>query len=311
MTRAQRLVIVGSVTVALLALVSALSDGEAPSRPPVQPGRAVSAADRVCRFPRCKYLGLAISVKDFGTFERSMGIQPNMVELYRPFGGPPPASELSQIQGLGATPLLQFNPHVDLADIAGGRYDDYLRRYASVLRRYGPVVLSFAPEPNGNWQTWGCGTGGRSATSAETYVAAWRHLHDVMGSARIIWLWDVNLPYPGSCPLASLWPGRDYVDWAGLDAYLFRPGDRYETVIGPWVRVLRRLTGRPFLIAETGVLHHPGWVDQLTNLISVARRDKNVIGLVYFDHRTWRGDFRIDGSEAFRRLAGSWLSPVG
>jgi mannan endo-1,4-beta-mannosidase len=275
---------------------------------------ALTAAVAACSSPKpaaspnpTRYLGVAgVSTAGLQGFERATGIRPGIVEIYTTFGDPLKSARLTAIIRGGAKPLVQLEPyHVSLSTIAAGRYDAYLRRYAAGLSRLGhQVLLSFAPEANGYWYSWGC-----RSTSAAAFVAAWRHVHDVIAryDRRIIWLWDVNQSFPGSCPITARWPGGGYVDWVGVDGYLWYRYLTFNMVFAPTIVNLRLFTGKPILIAETGVLNMPQAAAQLTGIFAGAKAIPGVIGVVYSDYATAQHDYRLEKDRpalaTFRREA--------
>jgi mannan endo-1,4-beta-mannosidase len=275
---------------------------------------ALTAAVTACSSPKpaaspnpTRYLGVAgVSTAGLQGFERATGIRPGIVEIYTTFGDPLKSARLTAIIRGGAKPLVQLEPyHVSLSTIAAGRYDAYLRRYAAGLSRLGhQVLLSFAPEANGYWYSWGC-----RSTSAAAFVAAWRHVHDVIAryDRRIIWLWDVNQSFPGSCPITARWPGGGYVDWVGVDGYLWYRYLTFNMVFAPTIVNLRLFTGKPILIAETGVLNMPQAAAQLTGIFAGAKAIPGVIGVVYSDYATAQHDYRLEKDRpalaTFRREA--------
>ncbi len=241
-----------------------------------------------------RYLGVAaVPVASLPRFERETGVRPGIVEIYTTFGDPLDFGRLSAIIHYGALPLVQFEPYgVSLAAIAAGRYDAYLSRYAADISQLGrQVILSFAPEANGTWYTWGC-----HHASAAAFVAAWRHIHDVITryDKRVIWLWDVNQSFPGACPLTARWPGSSYVDWTGVDGYLESPGLTFDLVLAPTIAELRASIDKPVLIAETGVTDIPQAASGLMSIFTGAEDIPGVIGIVYFDYATAKHDYRLE-----------------
>jgi len=102
-----------------------------------------------------------------------------------------------------------------LNNIAAGAFDPYIRSFADSLRGYGKTVfLRFGSEMNGCWVSYGC--------QPSSYVAAWRHIHDLFtaeGATNVRWVWCPNIDWDGQHPLAPYYPGDAYVDWLGLDGY--------------------------------------------------------------------------------------------
>jgi Glycosyl hydrolase family 26 len=259
-----------------------------------------------------RYLGVAaVPVAGLPGFERETGVRPGIVEIYTTFGDPLDSGRLSAIIRYGALPLVQLEPYgVSLAAIAAGRYDAYLSHYAADLSQLGhQVILSFAPEANGTWYTWGC-----RHTSAAAFVAAWRHVHDVITryDKHVIWLWDVNQSFPGACPLEARWPGSSYVDWTGVDGYLESPGLTFDLVLAPTIAQLRESSDKPVLIAETGVTDTPQAASGLLSIFSGAENIPGVIGIVYFNYATAKHDFRLEQDPSalavFRREAKQYQS---
>jgi mannan endo-1,4-beta-mannosidase len=247
-----------------------------------------------CGNGKCLYLGVAaVRVSALPAFEHQTGVKPTMVENYMTFGTPVNAVNIAAIMTDGAMPLIQLNPfNFSLAAIASGRYDGYLERFGTTIGQIGQrVVVSFAAEANGTWYGWSC-----HHTSAATYVAAWRHVHNVVSrydKNSVIWMWDVNVNFPGSCALAARWPGAAYVNWVGVDGYLRHRSDTFATVIAPTITTLRASTGKPVLIAETGVPDVPQAAPWLRSIFAGAESIPGVIGLVYFDYASHNGDYNL------------------
>jgi mannan endo-1,4-beta-mannosidase len=243
---------------------------------------------------KCLYVGVAaVRVSALPAFERATGMKPTMVETYMRFGTPLDTGRIATIMGDGAVPLIQLNPfHISLAAIAAGQYDGYLKRFAAGIRQLGQrVVVSFAAEANGTWYSWSC-----RHTSAMTYVAAWRHIHNVIAryDKNVIWMWDVNVIFPGDCPITARWPGAAYVDWVGVDGYLRKPGATFASVLAPTLTTVRASTGKPVLIAETGVPDVPEAASWLKSIFAGAGSIPGVIGIVYFDYATATGNYRLE-----------------
>jgi Glycosyl hydrolase family 26 len=234
-------------------------------------------------------------------FAKDTGHWPQIVTYYSGWGSPFAARFATKARANGAETMVTLEPrNVSLADIAAGRYDTYLHSYAAQVRRFGhPVIVSFAQEMNGSWYSWGW-----TQTPPATFVAAWRHIWRLFrsdGVRNVTWLWDVSHQYPrGMAPLRSDWPGRRFVDWVGLDSYLYSPGATYATHIAPDVRRLRRF-GKPVVLAETAVgpLTHNVPAD-IADVFAGARQD-HLKALIWFDVAQHgpgrvRQDWRLEGN---------------
>jgi mannan endo-1,4-beta-mannosidase len=264
-----------------------------------------------------KYLGVfepaeEVSYKQVTEFGDAVGRQPDIVLDYAGWNQPFSARFADTLLEHGAEPLIQLEPtHASMSAIAAGRYDAYLRSYARQVRAFGhPVILSFAPEANGNWYSWGW-----THTSPATWIAAWRHVVTVMrqqGATNITWLWTLNIGYPDSGPARDYWPGAAYVNWVGIDGYYIRPHATFGSVFARTLRAVRRFTHLPVLLSETGAGQVAGQARVIPGLFA-AIKSHHLLGLVWFDMAQDRGlyhqDWRLEGHPAavaaFRRALAS------
>jgi mannan endo-1,4-beta-mannosidase len=235
------------------------------------------------------YNGVALAhLAQLPAFITATGEHPQIVQLYIGMTKPFPAGSARKIIRAGALPLIQVNPrHASLAAIAAGRYDSWLRADAKVIAALGrQVAVSFAHEANGDWYSWGC----RQQPAAD-YIAAWRHVHDVIGTAHVTWTWTVNHTWHGApCGLLSRYPGAGYVDWIGVDGYLRNRVDTYASVFAHTAAVLAPL-GKPVLLTEAGVPLGPGAATRIASIYAGARAG-GLAGVIYFDSATRKGDYR-------------------
>jgi hypothetical protein len=191
---------------------------------------------------------------------------------------------------------------VTWADVAAGKFDVFLRRQArgiAALDR--PVLLTFSHEPD---------QPGREALGTPAqYVSAWRHVHDLferMGARRVVWVWNV-MGWPKTFERAlAMWPGNNYVDWIGWDAYNkagctegdFRPGQwrTFEQAAIPFYRWLwthgpsRGVdTSKPMMLSEVGSVANPNdahAVDRWYAAIpAVLQQFPQIKAVTIWDHR--------------------------
>lgn len=265
----------------------------------------------------CRYVGVALAhmgEAPLRAFERLSGVKPQIEENYWAFGEPFPSDWARTLLRQGILPLIQINPRREsLAAIAAGRYDPYLRRLAAEVRSLrAPVALSFAHEMNGSWYPWGF-----LHAQPQTFVAAWRHVHDVLGAAgarRVIWVWTVAHTAPQAdrlfAPVGPYWPGAAYVNWVGLDIYYSNPRTTFRTAFMPTIGAVRRFTRNPILISETAVPNQPDQLQQISNLFAGARAAR-LLGVIWFDQdarTSWElTSNRPAALAAFRRDAQRFL----
>lgn len=204
-------------------------------------------------------------------------------------------------------------PKYSLTNILNGSFDDYIDDWAEGLAADGrPVLLRFAHEMNGNWYPWDEQVNGNAPGS---YVETWHYIQArfaAAGADNVIWVWSPNTAYPGSLPMAGLFPGSDSVDLLGLVGYFGHfsktPAEfpKFDTLFGPTLAEIRAIDDRPVLITETSSTevggYKAGWVADF--LATVAVRD-DISGFVWFDvikETNWRVDSSPEAQAAF--LAG-------
>jgi beta-mannanase len=201
--------------------------------------------------------------------------------------------------------------YASIPAIARGSYDDYLRAFADSVRDFGhPVVIGFGHEMNADWYSWGYGH-----VPALTFVAAWRHIVSLFrgqGANNVTWLWTINQDLSTTGPIASWWPGAQYVTWVGVDGYYYRPSSTFATVFGETIAHVRAFTRKPVLLSEAGVGPQAGQSTKIQNLFA-GMRQYQTLGLVWFDiaqhqgiyHQDWRIEDSRAATAAFRRSASS------
>ncbi|GAA2136002.1 hypothetical protein GCM10009825_20710 [Arthrobacter humicola] len=254
------------------------------------------------------------------------GEAPSVILSYKDFNQAPPIAELDAVRSRGAVTLLTWEPWAwgggteqpayALDRITAGNFDPYLRQWGVALASWWhPVMLRFGHEMNGNWYPWSEGINGNGPGD---YVAAWRHVHDVVsatGASNITWVWNPNVPYWGSTALDGLYPGPAYVDAVALDGYNWFTSAAWSSWIspselfGPGLSELRRLApGKQVLVAETSSAEQGGSkADWNTALISYLASQSDVTAVVWFDFNK-ETDWRIDSSTASATALASALA---
>jgi mannan endo-1,4-beta-mannosidase len=251
-------------------------------------------------------------------FAAAAGRQPNLVGYYSGWAQPFNMAFAQMIRKHGIIPFVQIDPtDASVTAIAAGTYDEYLRAYAERVRDFGhAVVIGFGHEMNAPWYSWGYGH-----TPPGTFVAAWRHLVTLFrgqGAQNVTWLWTIQADEPGTGPVASWWPGAQYVTWVGIDGYYYRRSDRFATVFGKTIDQVRAFTGKPVLLSETAVGPRAGQFAEIQDLFHGMARYKT-LGLVWFDkpqhgdlyHQDWRIEDNVQAQISFRLGVRDELTPTG
>lgn len=260
------------------------------------------------------------STSTLDSVQASVDRRPGYVMWYVHWAGPYSslnAGDLAAVQARGATPVITWMSDdptgattITDAQVAAGAYDSYIRAWAEGLRAFGhPVLLRFDHEMNGNWYGWAPGV---NANTPASFVAAWRHVHDLFASAgasNVGFVWSPNVDYPGATPMAELYPGDAYVSKVALDGYNWGPldGHTWQTpaqVFGASVSQIRAITARPLMIAEVASTEVGGdkaaWIGQF---FSYLRSTPVISGFIWFDadkETDWRIDSSPSSLAAFR-----------
>jgi beta-mannanase len=216
----------------------------------------------------------------------------------------------------GTVPMITLQPWLGVCDanwtlqsFANGAHDAVAIRWAQELASYGGTVfLRWAHEMNqGMPFCWSIGINGNTA---QDYIAAWRHLHDIFTAHRatnVKWVWSPNIFWDAASEFDAIYPGDAYVDWTGLDGYNWgttRPWESWQTfsqLYQPSYELMRQIAPtKPLMIAEFSSAESGGdkaaWITQaLTNEIPSM---PNIKAVVWFNIIAEGVDWRIESSPA-------------
>jgi hypothetical protein len=281
------------------------------------PGRAGSAVRQLVKFEHAIHHKVSLSV------------------VYLNWGDRFPGRYISEAAKVGAETVVQVEPRgkgvPSLAKIAAGRGDGWLRRFAARLSATGyPLILSFGPEMNGTWYTYGSGS-----NTARNYIRAFRHVHDTLirdvghdltpAQARrlIRFMWQpsaIHIKTPSPVPF---WPGHRYVNLIGLDGYYYHSTDTFGIIFDRTIHLLRTLSPTTrIMIGETAVGPMTGHqAAGIKNLFAGLKRDKlagliwfnrNQLGINYGSHRRiFHQDWRLQDHPAALRAFIARLKKAG
>src|SRR4051794_8300458 len=260
-------------------------------------------------------------------FTEATGVSPSVAMYFYDFGGRVDSAALKRLSDSGRLPMMTWEPwnHTtpsanpySLQAIAAGEFDTYLSAQGKALAAVGaPVAVRFAHEMNGDWYPWGQGANGNTPAD---YVAAYRHVHDVLiaaGASNVVWVWSpITTISKPNVPLAPLYPGDDYVDWVGLSVYFSASTSTYAADVPPTLRQLAQFApAKPLYVAETSVLPGPNRPAMIRDLITGLLTIPNLVGLTWFNQDTSQ-DYRIDNdpgaaAELASQLASPWFGGAG
>jgi hypothetical protein len=261
---------------------------------PAPPGHIVKP------FPLMRYLGVyeptsPHSYSGVTHFSALIGHRPNLALYYSSWWEPFQISFARAAVAHHALPMVQLEPRdVDLANVAAGQYDAYLRAFAESIRSLKtPVVLSFGHEMNADWYGWGY-----LHTPPWVFRAAWHHIYRLfarLGVRNVKWMWTVNVVGgPDVRPIEEWWPGSRYVTWVGIDGHYFTPTIKFASLFGATLGQVRQITDDPVLISEAGIAPFVK-INRITDLFEGAQ-SHGLLGVVWFDLQG--GNLRIEGNPA-------------
>ena len=308
-----RLMIVAAVAIAAACVAFAVTQS-------VSSSSGLALAGTSLPTGQASYLGVyerpSHTYQPVAEFASVVGKQPNLVGYYSGWKESFQTRFAEAVHAHGAVTIVQMDPtYASIPKIAAGGYDGYLRSYADSVRRFGqPVVIGFGHEMNAPWYSWGY-----QQTSPVAFVAAWRHIVTLFrgqGAGNVTWLWTLQADEPGTGPIASWWPGAQYVTWVGIDGYYYRHSDTFATVFGKTITQVRSFTGKPVLLSETAVGPEAGQFAKIQDLFHGMAKYKT-LGLVWFDkpqhgglyHQDWRIEDNVQAEISFRLGVRDELAP--
>lgn len=299
-----------TTTVAPAIATTTTTVAPAPTTTTVAPAPAPSTSSGTVLFG-----GAASDLSALTTFESDAGKKVSLYVSYASWGYDAdfPVTAANAVRARGAVPMITWEPwlpggvsqpNYSLAKIAGGTYDSYISRWASQIKAWGqPLWLRFAHEMNGDWYPWAEGVNGNAAGS---YVAAWRHVHDLFAKAgvtNVTWVWSPNV---SDASPASLYPGDAYVDWMGVDGYNWGTTASWSAwqtpteVFGATLANLRRISAKAIVIAETASTEVGGTKSQwVQSFFSMLSQNPDIKAFVWFNFNK-ETDWRIESSSSAR-----------
>jgi mannan endo-1,4-beta-mannosidase len=245
------------------------------------------------------------------------GFTPDLVSWYtgNAFSEPWNKAFADEAASVGADVLLQWQPRgIELSSIMSGAQDKVIAAMiAGIKSSPRQVWLSFGQEMNGNWYSWAAKAAVSPANRAQLYVEAYRYIWNKFQAAGVInvtWVWGPNISYGGSEPLKNVYPGDAFVDVVGFDGYFQYPTSTFDSVFVPSISELRQFTGKPLMIAETGVAGAAAPA-QLASIFQGCSL-YGIIAIVYFNvaqdgsdstHQDWDLRKNLPAMSAFKNLA--------
>ncbi|MET0458933.1 MAG: glycosyltransferase [Ilumatobacteraceae bacterium] len=263
------------------------------------------------------------------------GARPAIVSWYQHWGSGENRFREDWVRNVadqGAVPMITWEPWAkpdgEYADpnqedfrlerIIAGEFDTYVTAWAQAAAAHqGPIIIRFMHEFNGEWYPWSIGQQGQTA---EQYVAAWRHVHDIFqqaGATNVSWVWSVIGAYADPQPA---YPGDDVVDWVAATVL-----NSAWPEFGGWfdygtlsARTYAELSAydKPIMMSEVATNNAPGdpaaW---LTDMFATVEVEQPLVRAVVlfdmpYDDRT---DYHLTDAAAAAvatSTRGGWFAPA-
>jgi hypothetical protein len=204
-----------------------------------------------------------------------------------------PATQAAQAATSGHDLLVCLQPStssripVKYADILAGLWARRLDRFFLAAASYpGKVTIRFAHEMNLQQMPQSIVNANPCTTSLNEWLDTWRYMVErqrAVGGANISWQWCVSGIDMGGVPAESYWPGADYVDCLGMDAYNgFGPYTTPYKLLAPMYKRLTSLhPTAPVWLSEVGCREarigetwdKAGWLHDLLQLYQFPRME--------------------------------------
>lgn len=209
------------------------------------------------------------------TIADSLDVVPTVLSWYQSWGDGPDhefkSEAIDRSTHAGLVNMITWEPwltafrHGSVMDpdscmlyVTRGDFDAYIKAWArAVVRSRKPILVRPMHELGNPWYAWSSPHG----NSPKIQIDAWRHIVSIFreqGARNAAFVWT---PYDAMDTLS--WPGREWVDWVGLD--IFNYGNM-ESENG-WVDFKRLLEhhlepvkhfGKPVILAEVGTTGYGG-----------------------------------------------------
>jgi len=168
--------------------------------------------------------------------EDSLKITFPLIHMYVAWGSKKdsrfPAARVANITELGSVPVITWEPWLSafseeeypglrppaerdkngMKDVATGLYDTYITTWARAAKKANRTIfLRLGHEMNDAYRyPWG-----PQNNTAQDFIAAWQHVHDIFvkeGAKNVLWVWS---PHP-AYDFKDYYPGDKYVDHVGV-----------------------------------------------------------------------------------------------
>ena len=262
-----------------------------------------------------------------GDLETALNRKIPLVVTFQDWSAPFPDLDAREARARGKALQITWEPWhfadpnaIKLNEIIAGKYDKYIDDYAAGARSFGGEIwIRWGHEMNGNWYPWSIGNNG---SDAQTYLKAYRHIHDrfrKMGASNVRWVWCFNaesVPNVSWNDAARAYPGDAYVDAVAVDGYNFGTTTAHsrwqsfeEIFARPIAMANQNWPTKPLWIGETGCATTGGekvkWLRQMdAALRGPLHRVESVTWFEAAKEADWRVMSSVDSAKTARQIWG-------
>ena len=243
------------------------------------------------------------NLKDVNKITREIGENFDIVSLYMAWGKDAesnfPQEVIDSIYRQRSIPMITWEPWINMHQddpyvkgkhvfelIDEGYFDSFIASFANRLKNLQkPIYLRFAHEFDNPMYPWFV----EIENGADRFKKAWVHAYEIFkdqGAVNVIWIWN---PWK-SASVASFYPGKDYVDWFGVNMLNYGSLNQdatwhdFKNLYKPFHDEFRKLPLTPVMISEFGTLREEPrqaqWIYDAFN--SIENEFTEIKSLIYF-----------------------------
>jgi endoglucanase len=231
------------------------------------------------------YVGDGIA--NLAAFESLVGKKTNILADFESWDANFPSRFLPSVGQAGKTLVVFWEPSFGYDNINDGSKDPYIYQFAVDAKTYTyPVILVPFDEMNLNESAWGYGA---NQNTADKFTTAWRHVHDIfasVGAENVKFAIDYNnvsIPNTPDNTFAVYYPGRDYVDYVGVDGFNFgTPWQSFGQIFDGAISQLS-LYKKPIYIFSTASIAGNQKASWIADMGVQLKKYSNIAGWVWFN----------------------------
>lgn len=173
--------------------------------------------------------------------------------------------------------------------IIEGYFDNYIEDFAKKLKKVQrPIFFRFAHEFDNPFYPWHL----KGNDAAVKFKKAWIHTYEIFknnDAVNVIWVWN---PWK-SANIASYYPGKEYVDWIGVNILNYGNLNKdeiwhdFKSLYEPFHIEIENLPSAPVVISEFGSLKKEQRQDEWLKdaFVSIQNDFNEIKSVIYFNSK--------------------------